>query len=142
MHIHVYHVQHVYSFVGLCGCECILIGDFNTNLYGDSKNWLNKCLSNFMNNCSLSQIIQEPTRITRSSCSGIDLILVTKCEKISQHGVLNIGVSNHLPVFCTRKVCKLKYNSHNNVTIRSLKNYSKDDFEMKLNEVDWSCAFL
>ena len=66
-----------------------------------------------------------------------DLILVSDPLKISQSGVIDLGVSDHLLTYCTRKIKKILYNKHNNVTISSLKKYSKEDFKPRLNETNW-----
>ena len=50
---------------------------------------------------------------------------------------LDLGVSDHLLIYHTRK-CKISpVNQHNSVKLRSLKYYTKKAFEAKLQEVDW-----
>ena len=44
---------------------------------------------------NLDQLIVESTRITPKSRTIIDLILVSDPAKISQSGVIEIGVSDH-----------------------------------------------
>ena len=47
--------------------------------------------------------------------STIDLILVSDIEKSSQSGVIDIGISDHSLIFCTRKQTKTVFNKHNSV---------------------------
>ena len=64
----------------------------------------------------LSQIIDEPTRVTKSSATQIDLILANNPESISNHGVIEIGISDHsfdlcchykkYGTFCSRFSCQ------------------------------------
>ena len=64
---------------------------------------LTKQYKEFCSVFGLKQIIQEPTRTTCSTSSLIDHILTNCCEKISQSGIINIGLSDHQLIFCTRK---------------------------------------
>ena len=63
--------------------EVIILGDFNIN-------WLNrscklyKDYNNLLNLVSLSQIINTPTRVTSTTSSIIDHILVSDINKISK----------------------------------------------------------
>ena len=74
----------------------------------------------------LKQLIEEPTRITESNASIIDHVLTNCCAKVSQKGVINIGLSDHQKIFCTRKLKKYKFNKHRQVKFRSFKNYTKE----------------
>ena len=87
---------------------------------------------------NFSQIISDVTRVSKTSSSVIDLILVSDFDKISQSGVLNIGISDHCVIYCTRKILKTTLNSHNTVKIMSMKNYNKDTFQLNLLNVDLS----
>jgi hypothetical protein len=128
----------------LCNCkrlsdlECIILGDFNVN-YLDSKNvhGLKKAVINFCNMFSLKQMIKEATRVSQYSNSLLDLIFVSDHHKISQSGVINVGLSDHCLIYCTRKVKKEQFKKHNSIRMRSLKNYSVENLNNKLNEVNW-----
>ena len=56
---------------------------------------LQRRLVEFQTTFDLDQIIVEPTRFTPKSRTIIDLILVSDPAKISQSGVIEIGVSDH-----------------------------------------------
>ena len=78
------------------------------------------------------------TRVSKTFFTTIDLILVSDTDKNSQRGVLDLGISDHCLIYCTRKVLRNIINSHNTVKIRSLKNYNKETFQANLLDVDWS----
>ena len=84
----------------------------------------------------LSQLISNPTRITSTTSTILDLIIVSDPIKINKCGVSDLGVSDHLLIYCTRKCKKVPVNDHNGVKLRSLKNYTKEAFEGKLQQVD------
>ena len=100
-----------------------------------------KHVQSFIHMFNFKQIITDYTRVSNSS-SIIDLILVSDREKISQSGVINVGLSDHSIIYCTRKVSKECINKHNFVKVRSLKNYNKEDFQMNLINTDWSPVLL
>ena len=56
----------------------------------------------------LTQIIKSPTHITCSSTSLIDHILAGAPERIYQEGVINVGLSDHQLIYCTRKISRIK----------------------------------
>ena len=72
------------------------------------------------------QLIEEPTRITETNASIIDHVLTNCCDKVSQKGVINIGLSDNQMIFCIRKLKKHKFNKHRQVKFRSFKNYTKE----------------
>ena len=83
-------------------------------------------------------MIETPTRITDSCSSLLDHIITNNSVKIYQSGVLDIGVSDHLITFCSRKIIRGQIGKHKTIKIRSLKNYSLPLFLSKLRNVDWS----
>ena len=80
----------------------------------------------------LKQLIESPTRITVTTSTLIDHILTNSHEKVSQSGVIDVSLSDHQIIFCTRKIYKQKYHKHNKIKIRSLKNYSQQTLLEKL----------
>ena len=79
----------------------------------------------FLNIVGLLQLITDATRITPKSSSIIDLIFVSEPDKIEQSGVLPVEFSDHMIIFCTRKLCRLKIGEDKSVKMRSLKNYDE-----------------
>ena len=70
----------------------------------------------------LKQIIKSPTRITCRNTSLIDHILASIPSRVSQHGVINVSVSDHQLIYCTRKINKIKTGGvHKHITFRSFK---------------------
>ncbi len=69
------------SKINLDKCELILLGDFNVYQYNGSKQSKQK-LMNFARSVDMSQIITEPTRITSTTRSLIDLVFVNNQHRI------------------------------------------------------------
>ena len=95
--------------------ESFIMGDYNMDLL---KNKSNKQVSNFIDtflSYSFLPLINKPTRITSSSATLIDNIF---CNCVHNNDFLNsilcTDISDHLPVFCIKKIIhdneeKVKY---------------------------------
>ena len=68
----------------------------------------------------------NPTWVTCETSTLIDHILVNSNEKISQYGVIDIGISDHQMIYCTRKLVRNTSGEEKYIESRSLKNYSID----------------
>lgn len=119
--------------------ECILLGDFNTNVQLSPKNSTQvNALYNFNQLFGLKQLIVEPTRVCIDSKSTLDLIIVSDQENICQSGLLNIGFSDHMVTYCTCKKSKILLEPGNNyMKVRPMKQYSKERFVEVLGNLDW-----
>ena len=117
--------------------EIFILGDFNTDVNSTRGSSLCKSLMSWMKSMDLHQLIKDATQITANSSTVLDLIITSEQDKISQSGVLDYQISDHCPIFCTRKVPKYKFNCHIFVKLRSLKNYDVDEFRKHLREVNW-----
>ena len=53
-------------------------------------------------------IIKYPTCITCRNTSLIDYILASILSRISQHGLINVNISDHQLIYCTRTITKIK----------------------------------
>ena len=67
-----------------------------------------------------------------TTTSLLDHILTNSSERVSHSGVADVGLSDHQMTYCTRKITRLKQNTHRFVKTRSFKNYSKDLYLQKL----------
>ena len=112
--------------------EVYFRGDFNVNLLLnyksilkenqslDFKNFSSPLVSKYKELCqtfSLKEIIQEPTRVTCNTFSLIDHVLTNAGWKISQKGVIDIGLSDHQVFYWTRKILRTKANMHDQIRV-------------------------
>ena len=115
--------------------EITILGDFNIN-YNLRHTPAFKTLKTFERDFNLDQIIKSPTRIAKSSKTYLDLIF-TNMDHIVSSGVLDIAISDHLPVFLIRKKQKSKP-SCTHTKGRSYSNYKKDSFQNDIkNHHSW-----
>ena len=119
--------------------EIYVLGDFNNNLLENGKFILKENQSNklkrsssasvnkykeFFQAFSLTEIIKDPTRITCLTSTLFDHILTNSSEKVSLKVQIDVGISDHQLIYCTRKIKRTKHNMHNPIQVGSLKKYS------------------
>ena len=76
----------------------VACGDFNIDV-SNSNHPHTQTLTNFILSHSLTQPISQPTRITDTCCSTLDLFLTSSDLPISNSGVLDFSITDHLPIF-------------------------------------------
>ena len=121
--------------------EIYILGDFNINMYHNngyivrndntiSSKFLSHDIKNYHQFCTmhgLKQLIQSPTRVTCSTSTLIDHILTSAPSRVSQKGVIKVGVSDDQLIFSTRKISRIKTGGvHKYLNFHSLKNFTAD----------------
>ena len=114
-----------------------ILGDLNFDLLKKEETYYIKKYKEFYSMYGFKQLIDKPTRITENSASLLDHVLTNSKDRVSQSGVINIGLSDHQLVYCTRKITREKYHKHKNIKIRSLKNYSQEKYLAVLREINF-----
>ena len=97
-------------------------------------------MSNYKELCQtfpLKEIIQEPTRITSVTSSLFDHILTNAGWKMSQKGVIDVELSDHQLIYCTRKILRTKVNMHNQIRVRSSKKYTPELWIKELKKINF-----
>ena len=84
-------------------CESYLMGDFNIDLNQPSSSLLNR-YNNILNLYGFTQLIKDVTRFSLNTTSLLDHILVNFPDRTIQSGTLNMGISDHVVIYCTRKI--------------------------------------
>nr|CAH7729450.1 unnamed protein product [Callosobruchus chinensis] len=115
-----------YDYVGI-------LGDINIDLLQDHS--VLDCISSY----DFVSQINEPTRITPSSATCIDVIFTNSglSELVAGVGVyLTDDISDHHAIFCHLKLDIIK-TQPKIITYRDFKNFSKDLFLEDLNLVPW-----
>ena len=115
--------------------EFILLGDFNKNLSPDRPDteWLNFTMS-----LGLSQMIDQPTRVTQMTSSLIDHIYTNVEENINHVSVCKLCISDHYAIVCNRKLnFSLGKYCHQTITYRSFKTFDENAFINDLKQVPW-----
>ena len=85
--------------------EILFIGDFNMDMLAGSNDIQgpHQDLSNFCDQFCLSNTIEEPTRVTASTKTLLDVILVSHPDRFASSGSLRLGISDHDLVYIVSK---------------------------------------
>ena len=112
-----------------------ILGDLNCNLL-NSSDPASQALVNFCTSFNLSQMITQPTRVTESSATLIDVILTSHENLIIDTKVMPSSISDHDLIYA---VLKLKRQRPKPVylTTRIFKNYQQNDFLWDISMVPW-----
>ena len=115
--------------------EFVLLGDLNKNLLNEEidRDW-----GNFITSLGLTQLVNEPTRVTKDSTTLIDHIYTNNEENIQYISVKQICSSDHFAVFCSRKAhSEIDKTKHQTITYRSFKTFDESRFLTDLSLVPW-----
>lgn len=117
--------------------ELYILGDVNCNLLPGTNAHISTFLINIFYIYGLGQLIREPTRATSVSNTLIDLCITNSPEKVSNSGVIHLGISDHSLVFLTRKA-HYDRNGPRMIETRQLKHFDSNKFLNDLNQMPWS----
>ena len=92
-----------------------------------------RILKGICDELNLNQIKKSPTRVTATTKSLIDIVLVSDITFIKRSGVIKTLISDHYPVFVTPKLNKEKQPPQT-ITTRSFQNYNTDLFEAEISQ--------
>ena len=85
----------------------------------------------------LSQVITEPTRITPSTSTLIDLALTNNPEKVVRSGVVRVVCVVHDLIYAYRRISVSPNVGHKFVSFRQLKKIYPNKFKADLEKVPW-----
>ena len=108
--------------------EIITLGDMNVD-YADKKD--NKCFKEIVTRNGFVQQIKTPTRITDTSSSLIDIILINNDKNVSKMITAPLSVSDHDLIGCVRKLNNNRFQPRT-ITCRNYKNYEPANMRQDL----------
>ena len=113
--------------------DVVLMGDLNYNYVYDET--LSRNPINYIEQLTgLSQIITQPTRVTLTSSSLLDVILTTNPTHHIKTNVVPISMSDHYMLYTVIN-CKLVQTKEPiTITVRNYKKFTQDNFKRDLYE--------
>ena len=121
--------------------EIYLLGDINRDLL---NNQICSVWNDYVEPFGLTQVVTEPTRVTSNSKTLIDHIYCNCPENVKSVSVPKLGLSDHFPIFVTRKMHSHipKGKHHYTISYRSFKNFDENRFISDLQAVPWDLIKL
>ena len=122
-----------YSQALTLGKPLLITGDLNCNLLepgcSEAVALLDSCKS-----VKLTQLINEPTRVTETSSTLLDVIITSNINLVESSGVLPCHISDHYLVHATLKLKIIKPPSRS-VKMRSFRHYDGQQFVADLERI-------
>lgn len=112
----------------------VICGDFNLNMLD-----INSSVTQLLSVCNvfgLNQLIQEPTRITATSATLLDLIFAT-AELEANSGVTDVEFSDHGLVYAKLKIECERKETNIPITYRSLRSINLASFDRDVQTIRW-----
>ena len=118
--------------------EFYIMGDINCNLGAPELDHNSRLLNDIANLFTLHQLIDEPTRVSLTSSTLIDLIFTNCSDRLSCSGVYPTTISDHSLVYPYRKRSTgVQSGNHSTVTYRRFKNFDPTKFRNDTFSQDW-----
>ena len=115
-----------------------IMGDLNSDLV-KKKDGDGKKLKSAMSGYNLKNVIKKATRVTETTETLIDVILVNNEEKIMKSGVMDTGIADHRMIYALVKVTRPKIAPKIKFVI-DWKKFNADKFKQDLKMAPWhSC---
>nr|CAH7761459.1 unnamed protein product [Callosobruchus chinensis] len=135
-------VEHLDGILSQLIFDCngiIIIGDLNINMLSLDRGA--EYLNRFLDIYSLTQVVSEPTRITPTSQSLLDLIICSIPEMVSDCKVLNLHSSfDHCLVSCSLTGA-FERNSQKIIQVRNWNSFDHGIFQEMLQAIDWNYIY-
>ena len=113
--------------------EMLIFCDFNCDILNVNTSFnLLSCLNLYQ----LSQLIQDPTRVTHTTKSAIDLFFNSQPELITESGVLPIVISDHYLIYGIHEWTTPKQKG-GYINFRSFENINYDAFADDFSSAPW-----
>ena len=77
----------------------MITGDLNSDLTPDHENNKGRKLSIILKNFDLKNAIKRSTRVTQTTRTTIDLVIVSDISKVKSSGVLDVSIGDQMVVY-------------------------------------------
>ena len=113
--------------------EYFLLGDLNVDLISTTASPIKNKLKEILDIYGIKQLINEPTRITSSSRTLINLYLINSPSHVVDAGVLSLSISDHSLIYAIRKAHYVQ-GVPKTVHIRSMKQFNREHYLRDLEQ--------
>ena len=119
----------------------VIVGDFNADVsnanFTATSNPMGKKLLATLYSHRCKNVISNPTRVTQSTKSIIDLAIVNNpASKVSNSGVLDLSIADHKTIFVTYKM-KTKSPGFSIKRVRNYRGLDEKSLQKDLHDVPW-----
>ena len=114
------------------------MGDLNCDLIATRYDNDMRKLVSITDTYGLQQLITEPTRITPTTATLIDVIFTNCPDRVVCSGVRHISISDHSLVFAYRKLSINRTSrGHNVIPYRNFRKFNRENFRNDVASQSW-----
>lgn len=121
--------------------ELLIIGDLNFNMLDDGNSEPDPHLTDFCDRFCMTNTITEPTRVTNTSASLIDVLITSNPERFVLSGTMKLGISDHDLIYTIRKQ-KIPRPQPKLIEYRSMKGFDAERYQADLGKIPWDSAYV
>ena len=121
------HIDQTLTYMSSLKKDIYALGDLNDNQFKPNK------ISTILHRLRLHQLITEPTRISKTSSTLIDLIITNNKESVLNVSVLP-SIADHHEIGCTIDIRKKRKIKSHLITCRPKNTYSPEAFQTQLKK--------
>ena len=130
-------IEEILAFITTKYTNVILLGDYNINMLDKNAYDVKFLDSHIIQPFALEQIVTQPTRITSTTRTLLDLILVSSPQNVKTTGVADFpGISDHCMVFMSYSLKRPKF-APKKIIRRDFRNFSADNFNHDVETAHW-----
>ena len=86
----------------------------------------------------MNQVFTEPTRVTRTSNTLIDVVITNSKERLNHTGAYSLSISDHYLIYAIRKI-GIPRGRPRFVEARDFKHFEESKFKLDLINAPWPC---
>lgn len=116
--------------------EYYILGDLNCDLISSKIGFHTTKLVNLLDNYQLMQLIEQPTRVTETTKTLIDLFITNSKENLTKWGTITTSISDHNLIYAIRKV-GIRRGSPRFIETRNFKNFIEAKFMDDIKNTVW-----
>ena len=120
--------------------EYYLLGDLNVDFMSTSESSNRQKVKEILDIYEIEQLINEPTRITATSSTLIDLCLTNMPTNTFKSGVIHLSISDHSLTYTIRKAHYTPQGPRI-INTRSMKNFNREAFLNELEQKEWDTIY-
>ena len=113
----------------------MILGDLNSDLL--ARGYEARRLSRILGSLDLHNVIKDPTRVTETTATIIDLLITSDTTKLTSSGTFDPGFSDHCLVYGTLNLHKEK-TPPRYVTVKNYKHVNITNLKHNMASAPWS----
>lgn len=117
--------------------DILIIGDLNSDLAPNGKNDKGRRLKTKLNNHNLKNMIKDPARVTETTKTVLDLVIVSDTSKVITSGVQDICIAGHKLVYLKYTTLKRSKSKPKIITVKNYKRLDEKAFKNDIENAPW-----